>query len=163
MPRKYRKTCRNDGFGLYPANRRYQANCRQQVAQPATGKAEGKQRFMRCRRKADRSGGGAVTEPPGYLVKPSGQNQMPGGTGRRRRCWTTTTDSLEAVSPKSTGIMAGERGAGGNTGPIYVQSPLADEQTGQLDMGGPAELADRAKFLQFEPGLNQQRRIARPA
>jgi len=72
MPRKYRKTCRNDGFGLYPANRRYQANCRQQVAQPATGKAEGKQRFMRCRRKADRRSGGAVTEPPGYLVKPSG-------------------------------------------------------------------------------------------
>ena len=69
----------------------------------------------------------------------------------------------EMVSPKSTGIIAGERGAGGNTGPIFFGSALADEQAGKFDMGGPAELADRTKFLQLKPRLHQQGRVTRPA
>ena len=40
---------------------------------------------------------------------------------------------------------------------------LAHEQARQLDVGRPAELADRAQFLKAVSGIDQQRGIARPA
>ncbi len=41
--------------------------------------------------------------------------------------------------------------------------PAAQEQARQLDMGGPAELADRAQLGEAVATLDQHRRIPRPA